>query len=159
MATKAAKMKATDSVYGALATCWVTLDGNRYNMMNLYKFESKTGITLAEVPILGEVQKGHKPAGTKNTWTGTAHYNQSAFRAWLKNYKETGILTPFTIQVTNEDKGTTVGRQTITHTGCLIDTLVLAKYEAGENVLDEDISGTFEDWDMPEKFKELPGSR
>ena len=154
-----AKMAATDSVYGSLATCYFTIDGNRYLMMNLHKFESKVAVNLVKVPILGQIQEGNKPAGTKNTWNGTAHYNQSALRMWMKRYKETGVMTPLTIQTTNEDEGTTVGRQTITHTGCLIDSLILAKYEAGENVLTEDISGTFEDWDMPEQFKELAGSR
>jgi len=155
----AAKMKATDSVYGSLATCYVTLDGDRLNLMSLYKFESKSEVNIADVPILGQVQKGHKPAGMKNTWTGTAHYNQSNFRKWLQRYKDTGVLTPFEIQVTNEDPGSTVGRQTVTHTGCLINSMIIAKYEAGENVLDEDIAGTFEDWNMPESFRDLPGTR
>ena len=30
-------------------------------------------------------------------------------------------------------------------------------FEAGEEIMEEDLSGTFESWDMPEKFKTLEG--
>lgn len=153
----AIQMYANDAVYGSLAEVYVTMDGNRYNMMQLYDFESKVSLNLADVPILGRVQMGKKPAGFEGTWSGTAHYNQSVFRAWMLHYKKTGELIPFDIQVTNEDPSSKAGRQTITHTGCLIDELTLAKYAAGDEILDEDISGTFDDWDMPEEFNLLDG--
>ena len=153
----AIQMNVNDSVYGSLAEVYVTMDGNRYNMMQLYDFESKISINIVDVPILGRVQMGKKPAGFEGTWSGTAHYNQSVFRAWMLHYKKTGELIPFDIQVTNEDPSSRAGRQTITHTGCLIDELTLAKYAAGDEILDEDISGTFDDWDMPEEFNLLDG--
>jgi hypothetical protein len=64
----------------------------------------------------------------------------------------------FEIQVTNEDPTSAVGRQTIVHHDCLSDTFTLAKFTAGEEILDEELSGTFESWDLPEKFNELQGS-
>lgn len=150
-------MNANDSVYGSLAEVYVTMDGNRYNMMQLYDFESKISINIVDVPILGRVQMGKKPAGFEGTWSGTAHYNQSVFRRWMLHYTKTGELIPFDIQVTNEDPSSKAGRQTITHTGCLVDELTLAKYAAGDELLDEDISGTFDNWDMPEEFNLLDG--
>ena len=33
-------MEANDAVSGSMAECYVTIDGNRYNMMQLYSFES-----------------------------------------------------------------------------------------------------------------------
>ena len=60
--------------------------------------------------------------------------------------------------MSNEDPTSAVGRQTIIHRGCLCDTFTLAKFQAGEEILDEDISGTFESWDMPETFKDLDGA-
>ena len=56
-----------------------------------------------------------------------------------------------------EQPASRAGRQTITLTGCLIDELVLAKYTAGDEILDEDLSGTFDAWDMPESFNLLDG--
>ena len=153
----AVKMNAMDSVSGSLAEVYVTIDGNRYNMMQLYEFEASASVSIVDVPILGQTQMGKKPAGYEGTWSGTAHYNTSVFRKWLLKYAKTGQLTPFDIQVTNEDPASKAGRQTVTLTGCLIDELVIAKYQAGDEVLDEDISGTFNSWDMPEEFDLLDG--
>lgn len=150
-------MNANDAVSGSLAECYVTIDGNRYNMMQLYDFESSASINLIDVPILGRTGKGKKPAGWSGSWKGTAHFNQSVFRKWFLHYKKTGELTPFEIQVSNEDPSSSAGRQTITHTGCLIDSIILAKFNADDDILDEEISGTFDDWDMPEAFDMLEG--
>ena len=150
-------MNAADAVYGSLASCYMTIGGRRFNFMNMTEFESSWDINVVDVPLLGQTAMGHKPAGGSGKWSGTAHYNQSQFRAVALEYKRTGRMAPFEIQVTNEDPSSVVGRQTITHTGCLCDSFVLAKFMAGEELLDEELSGTFDDWDMPERFTELPG--
>ncbi len=150
-------MNAADAVYGSLAECFVTLGSNRYNLMSMTKFESKYEVNLTDVPILGKVGKGHKPAGGKGTWSGTAHYNQSVFRKVADQYQKTGVMPYFEIQVSNEDPSSAAGRQTIVHHDCLCDTFTLAKFEAGEELLDEELSGTFESWDMPETFTPLAG--
>lgn len=150
-------MDAQDAVYGSLAECYITIDGRRYCFMSIKDFESKWEVSIADVPILGKVGMGHKSAGGKGTWSGTAHYNQSVFRQMANTYQKTGVMPYFEIQVSNEDPTSTVGRQTIIHRGCLCDTFTLAKFQAGEELLEEDISGTFESWDMPEAFKELEG--
>ena len=150
-------MNAKDAVYGSLAECFVTIDGNRYNFMSLTEFESQWEVNVTEVPVLGKVGMGHKAAGGKGTWSGTAHYNQSIFRKIADTYQKTGVMPYFEIQVTNEDPTSAVGRQTIIHHDCLCDTFTLAKFQAGEELLEEDLSGTFESWDMPETFTMLAG--
>ncbi len=150
-------MNASDAVYGSLAECYMTIEGRRYNFMSLTEFESKWEVNIADVPILGKVGMGHKAAGGKGTWSGTAHYNQSHFRQMADAYQKTGVLPYFDIQVSNEDPTSAVGRQTIIHRGCLCDNFILAKFQAGEDLLDEELSGTFENWDMPESFKTLDG--
>ncbi|MCI9369515.1 MAG: phage tail tube protein [Lachnospiraceae bacterium] len=150
-------MEAKDAVYGSLAECFITIGERRYNFMSLTDFESKWEVNITDVPILGKVGMGHKPAGGKGTWSGTAHYNQSIFREMANHYQKTGEMAYFEIQVSNEDPSSAVGRQTIIHRGCLCDTFTLAKFQAGEELLDEELSGTFESWDMPEKFKEING--
>lgn len=150
-------MNAKDAVYGSLAECFVTIGDNRYNFMSMTEFESQWEVNVTEVPILGKVGMGHKAAGGKGTWSGTAHYNQSIFRKIADAYQKTGVMPYFEIQVTNEDPTSAVGRQTIIHHDCLCDTFTLAKFQAGEELLEEDLSGTFESWDMPESFAVLDG--
>jgi len=150
-------MHARDSVHGSLAKCFVTLNGRRYNFMNLTEFESSYSVNITNVPILGKVSMGHKPSGGNGTWSGTAHYNQSHIRAIADTYQKTGVMPYFEIQVTNEDPTARIGRQTIILHDCLSDDIVLAKFEAGTEVLTEELSGTFESFDIPEKFRDLEG--
>lgn len=152
-------MSPQDSISGSLARCFITVDGNRYNFMQLYKFESKIEVGSTEVPILGRSGKGHKSNGWKGTWSGTAHYNQSIMRKLLLDYKNTGINLPFEIQVTNEDPSSSVGRQTVVHKGCLLEGGILSKYDASAETLDEEISGTFDDFEMPEQFSLISGMK
>ena len=151
------RMIATDSVSGNKATCFITIDGRRLNFMNMTEFESKWEVTIVEVPILGKPGPGHKTVGGKGTWSGTAHFNQSHLRAVMDTYQKTGVLPYFEIHVTNEDPASRAGRQTIIHHDCLLDGVTLAKFEVGQNTLNEELSGTFESWDIPEKFRELEG--
>lgn len=157
MAEERTIMSAGDALYGGLAECYITINNKRYNFMSMTEFESDWETTITDVPILGKVGMGHKAAGGKGTWKGKAHYNQSILRKMADNYQKTGILPYFTIQVSNEDPTSAAGRQTITHKGCLCEKFTLAKFQAGEELLDEELSGTFESWDMPEEFKELKG--
>ena len=150
-------MNAKDAVYGSAAECYITIGTHRYNFMSLTEFESDWEVNVTEVPILGKVGMGHKAAGGKGTWSGTAHYNQSVFRKIAEEYQKTGYMPYFEIQVSNEDPTSAAGRQTIIHNDCLCDKFTLAKFAAGEEILDEELSGTFESWDMPEQFSELEG--
>ena len=152
-----AMMNANDAVFGGLAECYITIEGRRYNFMSLTEFESKWEVNIADVPIMGRVGMGHKAAGGSGTWSGKAHYNQSYLRRMADTYQKTGVMPYFEIQLSNEDSNSVVGRQTIIHRGCLCDSFILAKMLSGEEVLEEDLSGTFESWDMPDQFKDMPG--
>lgn len=152
-----AVMDPMDAIYGSMAECYVTLNGRRYNFMSMTEFESKWEVTVADVKLLGKVGTGHKPAGGKGTWSGKAHYNQSILREIADNYQKTGEMPSFEIQVSNEDPTSAAGRQTVVHRGCLCQSFTLAKFKAGEEILDEDISGTFDSWDLPEKLNVLAG--
>lgn len=150
-------MNAKDAISGSLAECFITIDGNRYNFMQLYEFESKYELNIIDVPILGQTSKGHKAVGASGTWKGTAHFNQSLFREILYKFKQTGEMVYFDIQVTNSDKTSSVGNQTVILKNCLIEGGILAKFNASNEVLNEEVSGTFDDWELPQKFTLLNG--
>ena len=101
--------------------------------------------------------KGNKTTGWKGTGSATFHYNTSIFRKMMLDYKRTGRDTYFDIQITNEDPTSSAGRQTIILEDCNIDGGILAKFDADSEYLDEDMDFTFEDFSMPEKFKNLKG--
>lgn len=150
-------MNAKDSVSASLAECFVTIDGNRYNFMQAINLEANFEKTKTEVPILGKTGKGNKSTGWSGSGSATFHYNTSIFRELLYKFKETGEDIYFDIQITNEDPTSAVGRQTIILKDCNMDGGILAKFDADGEYLDEDMDFTFEDFEMPEKFKNLKG--
>jgi len=150
-------MKGKDAISAKLAECFITIEGNRYNFMQMINFEAKFEKNKTEVPILGKTGVGNKATGWKGSGSATAHYNQSVLRTLLQRYKDTGEDIYFEIQVTNDDPTSAAGRQTIVFMDCNTDGGILAKFDADGEYLDEDINGTFEDFKMPETFKLLDG--
>ena len=114
-------MNSKDAISGSLAECYITIDGNRYNFMQLYEFSASYEANIVDVPILGQISKGHKAAGGSGTWSGTAHFNQSILRQLLYRFKTSGEMVYFDIQVTNSDPTSSVGRQTIILKNCLME--------------------------------------
>lgn len=152
-------MRGRDTITASLAECYVTLDGVRYNLMQAINVEATMEKTKTEVPILGKPGKGNKATGWTGTGSATFHFNTSIFRKFMKHYKDTGEDFYFDMQITNEDPSSAVGSQTIVLNDCNLDSIVLAKFDADGEYLEEDIDFTFEDWDMPEEFLELEGMR
>jgi hypothetical protein len=151
-------MSELDPLQGSLAECFITLDdGRRYNFMQLIKMEFKMDISKKEIPILGQTGKGTRSTGWKGTFSGTAYYNQSILRQMMYAYKKTGHLPVFDAQISNEDPTSVAGRQTVVFKRCQIDGGVLAKLDANSETLEEDVSGTFADFEIPEAFSLLPG--
>lgn len=155
--SKAQIMHAKDAISGSLAECYITIEGDRYNFMQLISFEAEMEKNKTEVPILGKTGKGNKASGWTGTFSGTAHYNQSIMRKLLLRYKQTGEDVYFEIQVTNEDPTSTVGRQTVILKECNLDGGILTKFDADADYLDEDVEGTFDDFEIPETFTMLTG--
>lgn len=151
------RMKGKDAVFAALAECYVTVGTRRYNFMQAINLTATFEKNKTKVPILGQTGKGNKASGWSGSGSATFHYNTSVFRQMLLHYKDTGEDTYFEIQITNEDKGSAVGRQTMVLIDCNVDGGILAKFDADGEYLDEEMDFTFEDFKMPETFDDLEG--
>lgn len=152
-------MNGKDAVSASLAECYATLDGTRYNLMQAINLEATMEKTKTEVPILGKTGKGNKATGWTGTGSATFHFNTSIFRKFMAKYKNTSEDYYFDIQITNEDPTASVGSQTIILKDCNVDSIILAKFDADGEYLDEELAFTFEDWEMPTEFTELEGMR
>ncbi|MBQ9737916.1 MAG: phage tail tube protein [Alphaproteobacteria bacterium] len=150
-------LNAKDTVSAPLAECYVTIENKRYNFMQAINLEATMEKNKTEVPILGKTGKGNKATGWTGTGSATFHYNTTIFRELLKRYKETGEDVYFDIQVTNEDKTSSVGRQTVILKDCNLDGGILTKFDADGEYLEDEFDFTFEDFEIPEKFNVLPG--
>ncbi len=152
-------MNGKDAISASLAECYVTLEGIRYNFMQAINLEASMEKSKTEVPILGRTGKGNKATSWKGSGSATFHFNSSIFRKLMKKYKDTGSDFYFDIQITNSDPTSAVGSQTIILKDCNLDSIILAKFDADGEYLDEDMDFTFEDWEMPQEFTELNGMR
>lgn len=150
-------MRAKDTVFAGLAECFVTIGSRRYNFMQAINLEARFEKNKTQVPILGKTGRGNRASGWKGSGTATFHYNTSIFREMMVKYKDTGEDIYFEIQVSNDDPTSNAGRQTMILMDCNIDGGILAKFDADGEYLDEKMDFTFEDFKMPEKFRELDG--
>lgn len=150
-------MHARDVVAAKLASCYVTIEGNRYLLMQAKNLEAKIEKNKSEVPILGRTGVGHRTTSWNGTGSMTIYSNTSMFTVLLKRYKDTGEDIYFDIQITNEDKTSTVGRQTIILKDCNLDSGVIAAFDADGEWLEQDVDFTFEDFEIPEQFGQLDG--
>ena len=151
--TNNTKMLAKDSISAKLAQCFITLNGNRYNFMSMTKFEAKFKKNKKKVAILGKTGSGNKATGWEGTFSATMHYNTSVMRELMEQFKDTGEDAYFETQILNYDPTSEVDL-----IGCNLDEGILAKFDAtSEDSLDEDVSGTFEDFKIPRKFTLLDG--
>ncbi len=150
-------MESKEAISASLAECFVTIEGNRYNFMQAINLEASMEKTKTKIPILGKTGKGNKATGWEGSGSATFYCNTSIFREILYRFKETGEDVYFDIQVTNEDPTSSVGRQTVVLKNCNMDGGLLAKFDADAEYLEEDMDFTFDDWEMPEEFKLLPG--
>lgn len=154
---KNAIMHGKDTLYAGLAECYVTINGRRYNFMQAIDLEAKFTKKKTKVPILGKTGKGNKSNGWEGTGKATFHYNTSIFRQLMLDYKDTGMDVYFDIQIINDDPTSDAGRQEIDLIDCNLDGGILAKFNADGEYLDEEMDFTFEDFLMPETFKDLSG--
>ena len=150
-------MNGKDAISAKLAECFVTIGTNRYNFMQAINFEAKFEKTKSEIPILGRTGTGNKSTGWKGTGSANFHYNTSIFRQLLLDFKNTGQDVYFEMQVTNDDPSSAAGRQTIVFVDCNTDGGILAKFDAEGEYINEDMDFTFEDFKMPETFKNIDG--
>ena len=150
-------MNGKDAISGSLADCYVTIEGNRYHMLQAINLEASVEKNKVEVPVLGKTGKANKATGWSGTGTMTLHYNTSIFRQLLYRYMKTGEDIYFDIQISNEDPTSVAGTQTTILKNCNLDGGILAKFDADADYLDEEVSFTFDDIEIPEEFINLPG--
>ena len=59
----ATTMNAKDAISGSMGKCYVTIDGNRYFLMQVISLKAEMEKTKVKVPIMGRPGKGNKATG------------------------------------------------------------------------------------------------
>lgn len=152
-------MNAKDAVWAGMGSVYVTVDGNRYCLIQTVKISTKYKKDKKKVPIMGTTVAGNKAGGLSYSGTMSYYYNTSLFRKYLKRYQDSGEDLYFDIVITNEDKTAACGKQTVILKNCNFDDGTVAELEAGGDVLVDESNFTFEKFEMPDEFTELDGMK
>lgn len=150
-------MHAQEPIDGREGSAYAVIDGRRFLIFQLIDFEDTITKTKTEIPRLGTTKTGNRSSGAKGTWTANLYYNTDIFRQLMYEYWTTGRDLYFDIQITNDDPNSNAGRHTVIYKDCNLDSLSMSKLNVKNTILEEQISGTFEDLLMPETFSILDG--
>lgn len=145
-------MFAGDAISGQEGKATATIDGVVHSLFYIKKVQAGIEKNKAEVKVVGKRSVGHKTSGWKGSGSITMFYITTLFRKMVLEYIKSGRDLYFTLTVTNEDPGSTVGKQTIVMYNCNLDNVMLTQIDVDAEVLEEDFNFTFEDLDILDSF-------
>ncbi len=151
---------ATETVQGSQGSAFIEIDNRRYVLGNLTKFKASFKTNTIKKGVLGEAGKKVRSGGWEGTWDASLYYNQTTLRELAIIYARDGYMPPVNIQIINEDPASakTIGRQSVIFKECVPEEMIIAMLDVDAEVLEEDISGTFNDVEFSEKFVALPNA-
>ena len=155
--TGQAKMNPRDAVHGASGDMYYTVEGIRRRFGNLKNFEAKDTINSEKLGILGTVKKGVKQTTIEGTWSATCYMNQSDWRDVMAIFRATGYMPEVSFYVVHDDPTSAAGRSATMYTGVTIDEAVIDRLDVDDAVLEQDISGSYEDFIPMERHSSIPG--
>jgi hypothetical protein len=145
-------LKASDTISGQEGRAYATINGQTEEMFYVKTLEATVEKQKAEVKTLGRRGVQHKATGWSGSGSMTIFYTTSRFRELMLQYMQNGVDTYFDIEVTNEDPSSTIGKQTVTLKVVNLDSVIMASLDTEAEALEEEVSFTFEDVDMPVSF-------
>lgn len=147
-------MKTDDAPFAKFAEVFVTLKNRRYSMLMCKNFEGKANVSTQDVPRMGSVIMGKKPSTVELSFTMTIYKCTEIFDDVIDEFIKTGVMPLFTIQTSNEDPATSVGRSTKVYNDCVLDGDILLSMAGSEDdYIEQEISGFAGGYTRPEKYK------
>ena len=147
-------MNTNDAPVAKFAEVFVTRNNRRYAMLMCKNFEGKANISTQDVPRMGSVITGKKPTTVELSFSMTIYKCTEIFDDVVDEFIKTGIMPLLTIQTSNEDPTTSVGRSTKVYNDCVLDGDVLLSMTGSEDdFIEQEISGFAGGYTRPEKFK------
>lgn len=138
-----------------LATMFCTINGRRYTMLNAKDFEAVATVSTAKVPRLGCMVAGTKPTGMEIKLTFTVYKVSEMFDKLVEEYKASGVLPTFEVQVASEDAATSIGRSEKIYRNCVLSgDVLLSMFNADGEFIEQKIECYALDFDSNNRYKE-----
>lgn len=137
------------------ATAFCTIGGRRYAMLNAKSVEVTASVTNADVPRLGSMVVGKKPVGLEIKITMTVYKVSEMFDKLIEQFKDTGVMPTFELQITNEDPASSIGRSEKIYRDCVIDgDVMLSMFDADGEYIEQEITAYALDFASNNKYIE-----
>ena len=136
-------LKAMDVISGQEAVATMNVNGTVVDLFFAKSVEAAFNKEKIDVRTLGNRVKQKKTVGWEGTGSMTVYYCSSIFREIAVEYIKTGRDLYFDLVVTNNDKTSTVGSQTVALYDVNLDSTVLTKFDTESQVMDENMNFSF----------------
>ena len=132
-----------DALNGKSGSAVMTIDGENHELFQMKKFSSNAEFQESDFKVVGTTLVQKKTTGVTLAGTMTIYYGSPYFIKLLQDYLKTGKLPYFTLQITNDDPGTTVGKQIVALYNCKLSKVPVAMLDADTDWLEEEVSFSY----------------
>ena len=143
-----------DARNGKSGSAVMTIDGENHELFQMKKFSSNAEFQESDFKVVGTTFVQKKTTGVTLTGTMTIYYGSPYFIKLLQDYLKTGKLPYFTLQITNDDPGTTVGKQIVALYNCKLSKVPVAMLDADTDWLEEEVSFSYTGLEVLNYFKD-----
>ncbi|MCI6886316.1 MAG: phage tail tube protein [Lachnospiraceae bacterium] len=146
--------KISDLVTGSEGSAYITVDGQNRYFFELAKIEANIEFTVATKKLLGHRMKQHKVVGAEGKGSMAIYNVSPATSEIYQKYVKEGKAPQISVQTTNEDKSSTIGRRTVVMRNVILSKVPVAYLDDSSEDLDsKDTDFTFDDLDDLESYK------
>ena len=145
--------KISDLVSAVEGSAFITVDGENRYFFELSKIDASIEFTVIAKRLFGHRMKQHKVVATEGKGSLTLYNVSPAALAIYQQYVKEGKTPQISIQTTNEDTASTIGRRTVVMRNCILAKVpVAALDDSSEDLSTVDTDFTFDDVDDLESF-------
>lgn len=132
-----------DALNGKSGSAVMTIDGENHELFQIKKFQSDAEFQESDFKVVGTTLVQKKTTGVTLSGSMTIYYGSPYFLKLLQDYLKTGKLPYFTLQITNDDPSTSVGKQIVALYNCKLSKVPVAMLDADSDWLEEEVSFSY----------------
>ena len=147
-------IKISDLVTGNEGSAYITVDGQNRYFFEVSKIDANIEFKVIARRLFGGRMTQHKVVGAEGKGTITMYNVSPAALAIYNQYIKNGKVPQISIQTTNEDTGSTIGRRTVVMRDVILAKVPVAYLDdSSEDLNTTDSDFTFDDLDDLESYK------